>query len=226
MDSIMRRSRAPRRRAVTLVAALASSALLVARLAAQGGQDFAPADVKFMQGMIYHHAQAVVMADWAESHHAGHAVALFCKKVALSQESEIRLMQNWLAERGQEIPDPLGYRSHDTTAMHMGGMSMSGGSMGGMSMGGMNMQDHMMPGMLTPDQMHQLDQARDSVFDRLFLTFMIQHHQGAITMVTELYATPGAGQQADLSAFANGVNADQSAEIRVMHGMLAAYTQE
>jgi uncharacterized protein (DUF305 family) len=117
------------------------------------------------------------------------------------------------------VPDPLHLRSKDTT-------SMAGMNMGGMSMPGMNMSGHMMPGMLTPEQMATLDAAHDTTFDRLFLTDMIQHHEGALSMVDTLFAAPRGGQQADIFAFANGVQADQSAEIRVMKQMLTAYTKE
>lgn len=182
--------------------------------------DYIPADVHFMQGMIYHHAQAVAMANWADTHGASKSVALFCKKVALTQEGEIQLMQNWLLERGLDAPDPLHYLHHnaDSSANAMKNMP-------GMSMGAMDMSGHMMPGMLTPDQMALLDASRDSTFDQLFLAFMIQHHEGALSMVADLFKA-GGGQQADLFAFANTVQADQSAEIRVMQGMLTAYTKE
>jgi uncharacterized protein (DUF305 family) len=162
------------------------------------------ADVQFMQGMIGHHAQAVVMAAMAPSHGASTQVALFCRKILRSQADEIELMQNWLGERGERVPDPKD--------PHAGmDMSMEGHAM-------------LMPGMLTAEQLAQLDQARDTTFDRLFLTFMIQHHEGAITMVAKLFDTPGAGQTPEIFGYATGVDADQRAEIERMQAMLATIT--
>jgi uncharacterized protein (DUF305 family) len=157
-----------------------------------------------MQGMIGHHAQAVVMATMAPAHGANPQVALFCRKILSSQADEIELMQNWLRERGEKVPDPKD--------PHAGmDMSMPGHAM-------------LMPGMLTDEQMKQLDQARDTEFDRLFLTFMIQHHEGAITMVAKLFDSPGAGQTPEIFGFATGVDADQRAEIGRMQSMLATIT--
>jgi uncharacterized protein (DUF305 family) len=162
------------------------------------------ADVQFMQGMIGHHAQAVVMAAMAPSHGASAQVALFCRKILRSQADEIELMQNWLRERGERVPDPKD--------PHAGmDMSMAGHAM-------------LMPGMLTAEQLAQLDQARDTTFDRLFLTLMIQHHEGAITMVAKLFDTPGAGQTPEIFGYATGVDADQRAEIERMQAMLATIT--
>ena len=170
----------------------------------QSGPAYTNADVQFMQGMIGHHAQAVVMAAMAPTHGASTKVALFCRKVDISQRDEIVLMQTWLRDRGQTVPDPLATNGHD-------------------AMAGMDMGDHamLMPGMLTPEQLKQLDQARDTTFDRLFLTFMIQHHQGALTMVATLFDSPGAGQTPEIFGYATGVDADQRAEIERMEGMLS-----
>jgi uncharacterized protein (DUF305 family) len=198
--------------------AIAASALVLATLVAPSalGQTsqvsssneprHTAADVQFMQGMIGHHAQAIVMAAMAPSHGASAQVALFCRKVLRSQTDEIELMQNWLRERGERVPDPK-----DPHA----GMGMD------MSMAGHAM---LMPGMLTAEQLAQLDQARDTTFDRLFLTFMIQHHEGAITMVAKLFDTPGAGQTPEIFGYATGVDADQRAEIERMQAMLATIT--
>ena len=171
---------------------------------AQSGPAYTAADVQFMQGMIGHHAQAVVMAAMAPTHGASTKVALFCRKVDISQRDEIVLMQTWLRDRGQTVPDPLAASGHD-------------------AMPGMDMGDHamLMPGMLTPEQLKQLDQARDTTFDRLFLTFMIQHHLGALTMVATLFDSPGAGQTPEIFGYATGVDADQRAEIERMEGMLS-----
>lgn len=174
--------------------AAAAAALGVARHTA--------ADTRFMQGMIGHHAQAMVMATMAPTNGASPQVALFARKIFQSQRDEIDLMQAWLRDHGETVPDP-----RDPHA----GMDMS-------------MPGHMMlmPGMLTAEQLAQLDSARGASFDRLFLTLMIQHHRGALTMVEELFATPGSGQEAELFGYATGVDADQRAEIGRMQGMLAA----
>jgi uncharacterized protein (DUF305 family) len=163
---------------------------------------YTAADIEFMSGMIGHHAQAVKMAGWAESHGASKSLQIFCGRVAMAQTAEIGLMSAWLKDRNQPVPEP------DARGMKMK----------------MNGQDMfmMMPGMLTEDQMKQLDAARGVEFDRLFLTFMIQHHRGAITMVDTLFNTPGAGQDEIVFKFANDVQADQSTEIDRMQQMLDA----
>jgi len=165
---------------------------------------YTAADIAFMSGMISHHAQAVKMAGWAESHGASKSLQVFCGRIAMGQSAEIGLMQSWLRDRRQPVPEP------DPRGMKM-------------SMGGM---DHymIMPGMLTEAQMAQLDSARGEKFDRLFLTYMIQHHRGAISMVDSLFATPGAGQDEIVFKFANDVQADQSTEIDRMEQMLEALT--
>jgi uncharacterized protein (DUF305 family) len=163
---------------------------------------YTAADIEFMSGMISHHAQAVKMAGWAESHGASKSLQIFCGRVAMAQTAEIGLMSAWLKDRNRPAPDP------DPRGMKMK----------------MNGQDMfmMMPGMLTEEQMKQLDAARGMEFDRLFLMFMIQHHKGAITMVDTLFNTPGAGQDEIVFKFANDVQADQSTEIDRMEQMLAA----
>lgn len=167
---------------------------------ANAATGFVAADVQFMQGMIAHHAQALVMAAWAPTHGASARVLLFCKKVTISQRDEIALMQNWLRDHGQSVPDPKDPHFNE--------------------MAGMPGMQNMMPGMLTPDQLRQLDQARDTAFDRLFLTFMIQHHEGALKMVADLFASPGGGQGSEIFGYATGVDADQRAEIDRMQQML------
>ena len=163
---------------------------------------YTAADIAFMSGMIAHHAQAVKMAGWAESHGASKALQIFCGRIAMGQTAEIGLMQAWLKDRNQPVPDA------DARGMKM-------------TVGG---TEHFMamPGMLTDAQMAQLDSARGAAFDRLFLTFMIQHHRGAITMVDTLFNTPGAGQDEIVFKFANDVQADQSTEIDRMEQMLEA----
>jgi uncharacterized protein (DUF305 family) len=148
------------------------------------------------------------MAGWAASHGASKALQIYCGRVAMGQSAEIGLMKDWLKDRNQPIPD-----------VDMGGMSMNMPGMAGMA--GMQ-HTMMMPGMLTDAQMAQLDSARGVNFDRLFLTDMIQHHRGAITMVENLLATPGAAQDEIVFKFANDVQADQTTEIDRMEQMLAA----
>ena len=159
------------------------------------------ADVSFMSGMIAHHAQAVLMANWAPSHGAGDAVRGLCARVAVGQTDEIATMQRWLRERHEPVPDA------DVTHEHQ--------------MPGM---DHatLMPGMLTPAQLAELDGARGLEFDRLFLIYMIQHHQGALTMVHRLFDTPGALMDDMVFKFASDISADQTTEIDRMGRMLSA----
>jgi uncharacterized protein (DUF305 family) len=160
------------------------------------------ADARFMTGMIGHHAQAIVMAGWAPSHGASSSIQILCARIINAQQDEIATMQRWLADRGLPVPAPT-----------PGPMKMT-----------MNGMEHemLMPGMLTEDQMHQLDQARGPEFDRLFLTFMIQHHKGAVSMVKDLFASYGAAQDETVFKFANDVSVDQSTEIARMEKMLAA----
>lgn len=168
-----------------------------------GRPPYTAADVRFMQGMIFHHAQAVVMARWAPSHGARDDVRVLASRIDVAQRDEIAFMQGWLRERGEMAPDPLAHRD-----------------MPGHQMPGMAMSDSLMPGMLTPEQMKQLDAARGPEFDRLFLTFMIQHHEGALTMVQQLFSSYGAGQDTYVWKFASDVEADQSTEIDRMQTML------
>jgi len=165
-------------------------------------QPFSIADVNFMSGMIPHHAQAVVMAGWAASHGARNDVRILCERIAVAQRDEIKFMQTWLNDRGQEVPE--------ATATHHK-MKMPNGTV----------HDMLMPGMLTDEEMAQLDKARGPEFDRLFLLGMIKHHQGAITMVEELLASYGAAQDDEIYRFASDVFADQSTEIDRMTKMLA-----
>jgi len=162
------------------------------------------ADARFMTGMISHHAQAIVMAGWAPSHGASPSIRTLCARIINAQQDEIATMQRWLGDRGLPVPAPTA-----------GPMKMT-----------MNGMEHemLMPGMLTEDQMHQLDQARGAEFDRLFLTFMIQHHKGAVSMVKDLFASYGAAQDETVFKFANDVSVDQSTEIARMEKMLAALT--
>jgi uncharacterized protein (DUF305 family) len=159
---------------------------------------FTPADVQFMSGMIYHHAQAVMMAGWAPTHDASPTLRALCERIVVGQTDEINLMQRWLRDRHLTVPDPKAVQ------MIMPGMDSS----------------MMMPGMLTAEQLAELDKARGPDFDRLFLQFMIQHHRGAITMVNQLFGT-GSGEEEVVFKFASDVYADQTTEIDRMQRMLA-----
>ena len=163
-------------------------------------QDYTPADVHFMSGMIYHHAQAVLIAGWAPTHDASPSLRALCERIVVGQGDEIALMERWLRDRHENVPD--------LNATHAMMPEMDPATM--------------MPGMLTADQLAQLDRARGKQFDRLFLTFMIQHHKGAITMVNQLFAA-GAGEQETVYRFASGVYADQTTEIERMQKMLAPF---
>ena len=199
---------------VLVLAALAAAGVRpAAAQGAAGAKDYTPADAKFMQMMIVHHAQAVVMSNWAATHGARADVALLCKRIALSQYDEIDLMQQWLLKRHLSAPDPLHMRTPhtgpvtDSSPLHMPGMDMGSAPM-------------IMSGMLTPDEMRQLDAARGTEFDRLYLTGMMKHHQGALDMVAALFATPGGGQQPELFGFATDIDASQRVEINRMRAML------
>src|SRR5438046_2386785 len=167
-----------------------------------GHYPYADADVDFMAGMIPHHAQAVVMAGWAPSHGARQDVAILCERIVVGQRDEIAMMQTWLGDRGQEVPDA-------TSTRHK--MTMNGTT-----------HEMLMPGMLTDEEMAQLDRARGPEFDRLFLVGMIKHHQGAIDMVDKLFKSYGAAQDETVYKFASDVYADQSIEIDKMHEMLGS----
>lgn len=205
-----------------LAVALACAGLIGAHLPAQAASapahDYTKADVDFVQGMIYHHAQAVVMSDWAATHGARADVATLCKRIALSQRDEITMMQHWLQARHLDAPDPL-----DMLPGHKPATADSG-SMAGMNMPGMDMSAHMMPGMLTPDELRALDAAHGPAFDHLYLTGMIRHHEGALDMVAKLFNTPGSGQQPELFSFATDVDAGQRAEIGRMQAILKTLT--
>jgi uncharacterized protein (DUF305 family) len=156
------------------------------------------ADVQFMQGMITHHAQAVEMTALIESRTENKDVRSLGARISHSQADEIAYMKRWLATRGQPVADA----THDMHKHHK------------------NMSHELMPGMLTAEQMEALRKAKGEEFDRLFLTGMIQHHGGALTMVKDLFDAAGAGQDAELFNFATDVDSGQRAEIRIMQNML------
>jgi uncharacterized protein (DUF305 family) len=155
------------------------------------GAGYTKADVEFMQGMIAHHAQAIVMARLAESNGANPQVLKLSRKIDQSQVPEIQIMQEWLRQYKQFAPDTSSWR-------HMS-----------------------MTGMLTTEQLKELEEARGVDFDRAFLKYMIMHHEGALIMVDELFAAPMAGQEVDVSVFANEVVTAQTGEIGIMRRLLA-----
>ena len=165
-------------------------------------QPYSPADVKFMAGMIPHHAQAVIMTGWAPSHGASPKLQLMCERMLISQRDEIAFMRTWLRDRGQTVP------AADATHMKMEHDGMT--------------HDMLMPGMLNEAEMAALDKAHGREFDRLFLIGMMKHHQGAIDMVVELSASYGAMQDDIVYLFATDIQADQAAEIERMQLMLDA----
>jgi uncharacterized protein (DUF305 family) len=150
-------------------------------------------DVRFMQGMISHHAQALEMTTLLPSRTGREDMRLLARRIELSQADEIAMMQRWLRARGRSVPDP--HAHHD----HAGAL---------------------MPGMLSPEDMRRLEAAQGQEFDRLFLEFMIRHHDGALTMVNDLFSTAGAGQEPEIFAFASDVDADQRIEIDRMSALL------
>ena len=163
------------------------------------------ADVEFMQGMIMHHAQAVEMTALIASHTENKDLRLLGARISRSQADEIRFMKRWLAARGEAI---------SMSTSRMAKMDMSHGTMA------------LMPGMLTPEEMEALRKAKGVEFDRLFLTGMIQHHNGALTMVKDLFDIAGAGQDADVFNFATDADNTQRAEIRIMQNMLEKEASE
>ncbi len=162
------------------------------------------ADIDFMRGMIAHHAQALVMAGWAQSHGAGPSVQTLCSRIINAQNDEINIMQTWLRDRGQPVPEakPVPMK---------------------MTMNGME-HEMLMPGMLTDEQLKALDAARGPDFDKLFLKSMIQHHQGAVSMVEDLLSHDGAAQDELVFKLTNDIHVDQTTEIARMQKMLALMT--
>jgi uncharacterized protein (DUF305 family) len=200
-----------------MIAALALSVLIAGSAGVRGQQPpasdpkprpdlvrapYSAADVEFMQGMIPHHAQAVLFAGWAKSHGARPDIQVLCDRMVVAQRDEIGFMRTWLRDRGEMVPAP------DATHHRM-------------KMNGVE-HDMLMPGMLTPDELAKLDKARGPDWDRLFLESMVRHHQGAITMVDTLFESYGALQDEDIYKFASDIYADQGIEIERMTKMLEA----
>lgn len=172
------------------------------------------ADVDFMTGMIGHHAQAITMSRMAPKNGASQQVLTLSARIINAQQDEIRVMQLWLKDRNQPVPNP------DAPATD-GMAGMTGMSHAGHDMSAMGGAGHAaMPGMLTDAQLKELEAARGAEFDKLFLKYMIQHHEGATSMVKTLFDTPGAGQDEAVFKFASDVNVDQSTEIARMQRML------
>jgi uncharacterized protein (DUF305 family) len=187
--------------AACALAACSSAPREVVRTSPSPRYPHTEADVHFMSAMIVHHAQAIVMAGWAPTHDAGPSVRTLAERIINAQQDEIATMQQWLRDHGQPAPEARA----EGMKMPMNGAA----------------HEMLMPGMLTEAQMQQLDQARGPEFDRLFLTFMIQHHRGAVAMVQDLFGSHGAAQDETVFKFANDVNVDQSTEIARMQTMLA-----
>ena len=170
------------------------SKVITAREAAdQSKVQHTEADVRFMQGMIGHHAQALEMIELLRTRTESDDMRKLALRIEVSQADEIEMMKEWLRRRGAALPDPHAHHAHDAA---------------------------LMPGMLTAEQMARLAAAKGREFDRLFLEYMIQHHEGALTMVKELYSVTRAGQEAEIYAFASDVDADQWMEIQRMRAML------
>jgi len=161
---------------------------------------YTDADVHFVTGMIGHHAQALVMAGLVETHGGGSDIRILAGRIINAQTDEIALMDRWLEDRGLAVPTVE--ISGTSLVVHGAEHAMS------------------MPGMLTPEQLRELDAARGAEFDRLFLTFMIQHHNGAVEMVHELFATDGAGQDEAVFKLASDIQVDQITEVARMEQML------
>jgi uncharacterized protein (DUF305 family) len=172
-----------------------SSRVVSAENTARGGAlPYTEADIRFMQGMIGHHAQALEMTALLHERSTNPDMKMLARRIEASQLDEIKMMKDWLSSRGQALPDEHAHHAGDHA---------------------------LMPGMLTQVQMKQLAAAKGVEFDRLFLQGMIRHHGGALTMVHELFAKPGAGQDAEIFAFASDVDADQRMEMDRMGAMLA-----
>jgi len=174
----------------------------------------AAADVRFMRGMMAHHAQALAMTALVPTRSTRADVRLLAERIEVSQRDEIAIMRSWLADRGVAVPAGAGsaHAGHHAREHGAAGHDAHADGAG----------HAMMPGMLTDAELARLAQARGAEFDRLFLTFMIRHHEGALVMVADFFATPGAGQEPQLFGFASDVDADQRAEIRRMRALLAA----
>ena len=175
-----------------------SRTLTPEEVAALGRPAHVEADIRFMQGMIHHHGQALDMTELLSTRTESEQMRLLARRIDISQTDEIGMMQRWLKSRGE---DAEGVRAEDAAPLN---------------------DDQLMPGMLTEREMAQLAGSTGRAFDRLFLELMIVHHVGALNMVERLFATPRAGQEAEIFQYANHVDADQVIEIGRMRTMLRA----
>ena len=170
-----------------------------------------PADVRFMQGMIAHHAQAITMSALIPARSAARAMRLMGERITVSQRDEIAAMSEWLRAHGEAVPDTSDAAAHAGHGAHAGHATA-----------GASADAAAMPGMMTPAELAALAAARDVAFERLFLTSMIRHHEGALVMVKQLFASTGAAQDGTVFRLASDVDADQRAEIVRMRALLAA----
>ena len=190
------------------LAVLAIGVATPVRASAQKPPSYTAADVRFMQGMIGHHAQALAMTALIPTRSSRQDIRMLGQRITVSQKDEIAMMQQWLRDRHQQVP------ARDAQP---GGQTMAGNSM---NMPGMALSDTLMPGMLTSEQLAELAKTTGDEFDKLFLADMIRHHEGALVMVKSLLGTTGSGQEAEVFRFASEVDSDQRAEIARMNALL------
>jgi uncharacterized protein (DUF305 family) len=173
---------------------------------------YSEADVRFMRHMMAHHAQALAMTSLVPTRSGREDLRLLAQRIEASQHDEIALMRRWLEDRGEDVPSPdPDHEHHDASAGS--GQAAAG-------------HESLMPGMLTREELARLAAATGADFDRLFLQFMIRHHEGALSMVAKLLASSGAGQEVEIFRFASDVDADQRAEIGRMRTMQGATSGE
>ncbi len=196
--------------AVSTVIALALAFVAPAIASAQGTPGYTVSDVRFMQGMIGHHAQALAMTALIAGRTNRRDIRYLGQRIEVSQRDEIAMMQQWLKDRHQRVPAIDVHNDHKAVAGHS------------MNMPGMAMPDTLMPGMLTAEQLAEMGKAHGDEFDKLFLKGMIRHHEGALVMVASLLGTNGSGQESEVFGFASEVDTDQRAEIARMNALLDA----
>jgi uncharacterized protein (DUF305 family) len=192
--------------------ALAFGLIAARTTSSQDAPRYTAADVRFMQGMIGHHAQALAMTALIPSRTTRQDIRLLGQRIEVSQKDEIAMMQQWLRDRHQEVPASGAQHQQHAAAGHS------------MDMPGMAMSDTLMPGMLNPEQLAELARANGDEFDKLFLRDMIRHHEGALVMVAGLLGTTGSAQEAEVFRFASEVDSDQRAEITRMSALLDKLT--
>ncbi len=187
---------------------LALALIAAATASAQNAPRYTAADVRFMQGMIGHHAQALAMTALIPARTSRQDIRSLGQRIEVSQKDEIAMMRQWLKDRHQQVPSSDVSHDHQAAADHS------------MNMSGMAISDTLMPGMLTAEQLTELAKANGDEFDRLFLKDMIRHHEGALAMVASLLGTTGSAQEAEVFRFASEVDSDQRAEIARMNALL------